>query len=87
MMSASNPYAFESVSPFIGPAQGSPTEALNRSIQALVETPPWVRIMGVFASICTFIIIVVLVVMYAISMIMNGVVWLFAEPKTTWPAS
>ena len=50
-MSASNPYEFESTSPFVGPVQGSPTEALNRSIQSLVETRPWVRLMGVFAAI------------------------------------
>lgn len=170
-MSTNNPYAVESMSSFVGPVQGSPTEALNRSIQALVETRPWVRLMGVFAAIgavlcglrcllaapsvlsrlvgmmngeprgfdglqiftglisvcvpvlcffsakyllkyasaisraestrslndiadalvqqkkmwrlatiCTVIIIVVFVVMYAIARIMNGIDWLFAEP-------
>jgi|GEM_PF-1239780 len=50
-MSTDNPYAFESMSSFVGPVQGSPTEAMNRSIRALVETRPWVRLMGVFAAI------------------------------------
>jgi hypothetical protein len=51
LMSTDNPYAVESMSSFVGPVQGSPTEAMNRSIQALVETRPWVRLLGVFAAI------------------------------------
>jgi ABC-type uncharacterized transport system permease subunit len=75
LMSESKPYAFKGMSPFVGPVQGSPTESLNRSIQALIETRPWVRIMGVLASIVVF------VVIYAITKIMNGIDWLFAEPQ------
>ena len=54
-MSTNNSYAVESLSPSGGPEQGLPTEAMNRSMQALVETRPWVRLMGVFAAIGTII--------------------------------
>ncbi len=50
-MSTNNPYAFDSSSPFGAPMQGSADDALNRSIQALSDTRPWVRLMGVLTAI------------------------------------
>ena len=84
-MSTDNPYAFESMSSFVGPVQGSPTEAINRSIQALVETRPWVRLMGVFAAIGAVLcglrcLLAAPSVLSRLVGMMNGIDWLFAEP-------
>lgn len=50
-MSTDNPYAFQAASPFHESEPGSPDAAVARGIQALIDTRPWVRIMGILTAI------------------------------------